>query len=385
MTKRICSLLLSLCLIFSLSTFAFATNGAHKTVDYIAQDWIDTQFSGDAEVSDTIVLRSDNSGEVVGYIVSFTKQSVPAGYIVLSCEDGEHPIIEFALEGQSVYHYLEQQLDVINSAASSGMVSSDSNEFLSSATTFEENVLYTDFIRYAIKISNGTQSALLDQFAQITSCSELDVMTDTAPMSDTFFDDYIDLPNESGSKTVGNITGANDIRALVMGDMPNVTPGEGNCGPTSLANTVKLYAEFSLNDNGGSLSNLKVNDSDAETYERLVEISGYSCGNAASMSTLVSSIKSFAVERGYSCTTTNYLLDLWSDFKRDVTADKPILLYTSSSAGTAHAQVVVGFWEYTNGGKYVKILSGWTSYPTFLKFKPSSLNNFNGYCVAISD
>lgn len=133
MTKRICSLLLTLCLIFSLSTFAFATNGAHKTVDYIAQDWIDTQFSGDAEVSDTIVL------------------------------------------------------------------------------------------------------------------------------------------------------------------------------------------------------------------------------------------------------------DLWSDFKRDVTADKPILLYTSSSAGTAHAQVVVGFWEYTNGGKYVKILSGWTSYPTFLKFKPSSLNNFNGYCVAISD
>ena len=153
-------MLLTLCLIFSLSTFAFATNGAHKTVDYIAQDWIDTQFSGDA---------SDNSGEVVGYTVSFTKQSVPAGYIVLSCEDGEHPIIEFALEGQSVYHYLEQQLDVINSAASSGMVSSDSNEFLSSATTFEENVLYTDFIRYAIKISNGTQSALPDQFAQITS------------------------------------------------------------------------------------------------------------------------------------------------------------------------------------------------------------------------
>ena len=55
MTKRICSLLLTLCLIFSLSTFAFATNGAHKTVDYIAQDWSDTQFSGDAEVSDTIV------------------------------------------------------------------------------------------------------------------------------------------------------------------------------------------------------------------------------------------------------------------------------------------------------------------------------------------
>lgn len=111
MTKRICSLLLTLCLIFSLSTFAFATNGAHKTVDYIAQDWIDTQFSGDAEVSDTIVL-----------------------------------------------------------------------------------------------------------------------------------------PNESGSKTVGNITGANDIRALVMGDMPNVTPGEGNCGPSNARHNMKLphFSHFIL-------------------------------------------------------------------------------------------------------------------------------------------
>lgn len=265
------------------------------------------------------------------------------------------------------------------------MISSESKEFFSSTTTFEEDVLYTDFIRYAIKISNGTQSALFDQFAQITSCSELDVMTETSPMSDTFFDDYIDLPNESGSKTVGYITGANSIRALVMSNMPNVTPGEGNCGPTALANTAKLYAEFSLNDNGSGLSNLKVNGSDAETYKRLVEISGYSSGDAAGMSNLVSAIKSFAVERGYSCTTTNYLLDLWTDFKRDVTADKPILLYTSSSAGTSHAQVVVGSWEYSNGGKYVKILSGWTSYPTFLKFKPSSLKYFNGYCVAISD
>ncbi len=93
------------------------------------------------------------------------------------------------------------------------------------------------------------------------------MLAESAPMSDTFFDDYIDLPNESGSKTVGNITGANNIRALVMGDMPNVTSGEGNRGPTFLANTVKLYAEFSLNGNDNALSDLKVNDSDDDTYE----------------------------------------------------------------------------------------------------------------------
>lgn len=385
MTKRICSLILTLCLILSLSTLAFATENSHKTVDYIAQDWIDTQFSGAAEVSDTVVLRSETTGEIVGYIVSFTNQSLPMGYIVLSCEDGEYPIVEFALEGQSVYHYLVQQFDIINSTASSSAISCGLNELFSSPITFEENVLYTDFIRYAIRITNGTQSALFDQFSQITNCSELDVMTESAPTSDTFFDDYIELPNESGSKTIGNITGANSISALVMSNMPNVTSGEGNCGPTSLTNIAKLYAEFSLKDNGSGLRNLKVNGSDTDTYNRFVEISGYSSGNPVSTSTLVSSIKSFAIERGYRCSTTDYISDLWTDFKRDINANMPILLYTSSSAGTAHAQVVVGFWEYTNGGKYVKILSGWTSYPTFLKFKPSSLNKFNGYCIAIFD
>ena len=103
------------------------------------------------------------------------------------------------------------------------------------------------------------------------------------------------------------------------------------------------------------------------------------------MSKLVSSLKVFAIEQEYSCTITNYLLDLWTDFKRDVGNDKPILLYTSSNAGTAHAQVVVGYVEYANGAKYVALFTGWRDYPTYLKFKPDSHNNFNGYCVSITD
>lgn len=51
------------------------------------------QFSGDAEVLDSVILRSEVTGKLVGYLVSFAKHDSPAGYIVLSCEDGEYPII----------------------------------------------------------------------------------------------------------------------------------------------------------------------------------------------------------------------------------------------------------------------------------------------------
>lgn len=385
MTKRIVSLILTICVVFSFSTAAFAADDTHKTVEYIAQNWIDSQFSGNAETSDTIVLRSECTGDIVGYLISFTKQNSPAGYIVLSCEEQENPIIEFALEGQSVYHHLKQQYDRIKNDTYSGLADGEVNETFLSQATIEENVLYTDFINYSININNNTQSVLLNQNLQVEVRPDLYLLDKTTPTSDTFFDDYIDIPTESGTKTVVNITGANKIQALVMGDMPNVTSGEGNCGPTSLANTIKLYAEYSLNGNDSALSSLKVNGSDDDTYSRLVELSGYSCDEPAKMSKLVSAIKSFAIERGYSCTTTNYLLDLWSDFTNDLEANRPILLYTSSSSGTAHSQVAVGYWEYTNGGKYIKILSGWTNYPTFVKYKPDSLNHFNGYCVSISE
>lgn len=383
MLKKILSLFLTLCMALGLSSVAFAVDDSYKTIEYIAQNWIDAQFSGNAEVENTISLRSVSTGETIGYMISFKSNDSPAGYIVLSCEERGQPIIEFSLEGQCVYHYLEQQYDEIKTTVSANMSISNLNNAFSAKAVVEDNVLYTDFISYSIRVHSDTQSMLFDQFLQFTPYSESNLMKSSTTQDDPFFTDYKTIPTEEGTKTVRNITGANEIRALCMEDMPNASSQEGNCGPTALANTAKLYAEFALNGNRGALSDLKVNDSDDDTYERLVAISGYSSSTPATMTTLVSSMRSFAIERGYSCTITDYSSDYWSDFTRDIAANKPILLYTANSE-KGHAQVVVGYWEYDMGEKYVKILSGWTTYPTFVKYKPSSLTRFNGYCVSIS-
>lgn len=384
--KRLLAALLTFCLVLGLCSTAFAQDNTESniTVEDIAEDWIETQLSGDATVSKIVVLYSTSNEQFVGHLVSFEKDAKPAGYIVLSHEEGAYPIIEFALEGPSIYQYIEDQFNSYKDNTASTYQDSISSMSLSAYSIVDENVLYTDFINYSLKIQDNDEALLFNQYKQVETCSELTHLNTEAPTSDTFYDDYIELPSESGSKTVVSITGANKIQALVMENMPGASSGEGNCGPTSLANTVKLYAEYKLNGNSSVLSNLKVNHSDNDTYSRLVEISGYSSTKPASMSTLVSAIKSYAIERGYSCSTSNYLLDLWSDFTGDIGNDRPVLLYTSSSAGTAHAQVVVGYWLYNSGSKYLKILSGWTSYPTFVKFKPSSLNHFNGYGISIS-
>ena len=379
--KKFFAILLMICTIFSFNMVTKAQDDTQKTVEYIAQNWIDVQFSGEAEVSQIVVLFN-SEGQFIGHLVSFEKNNVPAGYIVLSHEEQGHPIIEYALEGESIYNYLKDQFAANRSRIVAERQSLTESNNVSSFSIFED-VLYTDFINYSLKIEYDNEIMLYNQYNQVQTFSKTINISEIAPSSDTFYDDYITLPTDEGSKQFVNIPGANEIHALVMGEMPGVIEGEGNCGPTSLANTIKLYAEFKLNNNSSALTDLKLNDSDDDTYKELVKISGYTCASPASMSTLVSSIKTYATQQGYSCSTDDYRYDYWSDFTRDINAHKPILLYTSSKAGTAHSQVVVGHRMYDNGAKYLRILSGWTCYPTFVKFKPSSLNNFNGYCVSI--
>lgn len=381
--KRFLAAFLMICTMLSLNTVVFARENNQKSVEYIAQNWIDSHYSGDAKVSKIVSLYNTNN-ECIGQLVSFVKDDTPAGYIVLSHAERENPIIEYAFEGQSVYDYLENQFVANQANIVAERQKSSVTKMVSSYSIAEENVLYTDFINYSLKIKNGDETLLFNQNRQIQIFTDNKVATNKSPATDKFFEGYVDYPSESDSYDFDSIPGAYSSSALIMGNMPGVSSGEGNCGPTSLANTVKLYAENGLNGHS-ELPGLRLNGSDADTYSRLVTLSGYSSSDAASMSELLNALDDYSDERGYSCSIDNYWWDLWSDFTRDIGKDKPILLYTSSSAGTAHAQVVVGYRSYDNGAKYLRIFTGWSSSATFVKFKPDSLNHFNGYCVAISN
>lgn len=378
--KKLFTLLIALCTLLCFNTVTFAQENNQKSTDYIIQNWIDVQYSGNAEVSEIVSLYSNND-VFIGQLISFVNGNVPSGYIILSQMEDEHPIIEYSLEGQNVYDYLKEQFASYK-ANFAVERQKETVQPIASFSIAEENVLYTDFINYSLKVKSNNQTFLFNQNKEIQEFNDSKLTVKQPSRSDTFFDDYVDFPSESGSYVSGNITGANSDTVLIMGNMPGVTAGEGNCGPTSLANTVKLYAENGLNGHS-AIPNLRLNGSDSSTYSRLVQISGYSCNNPVGMDALLDALVTYSRERNYSCSIDNYWWDLWSDFTRDIGNNKPILLYTSSSAGTAHSQVVVGYRSYNNGAKYLRIFTGWSSSATFVKFKPSSLNNFNGYCVSI--
>lgn len=346
-----------------------------KSVEYIAQNWIDSQLSGNAGVSEIVCLYNEYKQQI-GHLVSFVQGDIPYGYIVLSAEETEHPIIEFSLSGENIYSYLKSEFEATQNTVSNPM---------SMFSIADENVLYTDFINYSLKIENNNQVLLFNQNSQIKTFEQVELKSMRAdiPTADTFYDDYVDFPsNSSGVSASWDIPGATS-KALIMSNMPNAAAREGNCGPTALANTVKLYAEYKVN-NQNPLKNLKLNDSNADTYKRLVALSGYTASSPATMPKLLDTLKAYSKERGCSCSIDDYWMDLWGDFTRDLKANKPVLLYTASSGGTAHAQVSVGYCSYNNGAQYIKIFSGWTSNATYVKFKPSSLKAFNGYCVKIT-
>lgn len=386
--KRLIALFVLLCTTLSFTTVAYAQKNDNqgnetKSLDYIVEDWIDTQYQGNAEVSQVVILKN-TSNQCVGHLVTFNKASKPAGYIVLSHQEEDYPIIEFAFDGESVYEYLEEQIETNRETLNRNLKQKSSTYTIAS-----QNVLYTDFINYSLKVQDDKDDVLLfDQNGQTTVFS--DTSSDIMPYSDTFWDDYYNYPPEgSSAEHTGNyLSAAIWSGAVKMSDMAS---GEGNCGPTSLTDVIKIYACDYIVSTGVELNytGLRINNSNKDTYNRLVELSGYSCSEPASMSELISGLKAYVKERQYNCSVGNYWFDFWSDFTRDVDNRKPILLYTSSSAGSAHAQVVVGYYTFTNSNtnestRYLLIHSGWRSTPSYLKFKPSSLNHFNGYCVTIS-
>lgn len=145
----------------------------------------------------------------------------------------------------------------------------DSIQYGASSSIRNENVLYTDFINYSLRIKNGDGTLLVDHNKQTTPISDC---TPT-PHSDTFWDDYYTFPPEGlSSHRYGeekNFDALDD--GLAMGAMAT---GEDNCGPTAITDVVRLYSKYELN-NHQPLPLLLLGSDDKKTYNRLVELSGY--------------------------------------------------------------------------------------------------------------
>lgn len=78
-------------------------------------------------------------------------------------------------------------------------------------------------------------------------------------------------------------------------------------------------------------------------------------------------------ELGYNCSFDEYLLNLYSDFTRDIKNDKPCMLSYRAKFGPkkdGHTVFVIGYVK-TTAYQYLHVADGWNTYSRYL--------NYNGY------
>lgn len=378
--KRFFALLLVVCLAMGLPTFASAESQEPVTVEQIAENWIATQYTGEAKVSRITSLLSYQN-ERVGEMVAFERDGVPCGYIVLSVADGEYPIVEFSMEGDNAYDYLVNSFEAAKNSSLSASLG-EASSMLTAEDQVEEDVMYTDFIRYSIRVNRGNESLLFDQYGKMESFAPAhEISSSELEIKKCEYDGYVEFLNDLYGWEDDLLPGARSNMGLVMREMPDGTKGK-NCVPTAATMIIKMYAEKALNGHE-KLSNLKYYGSDPSTYTRLATIMNYVPGSGTSYEYVYTSLQTYVPQKGYTCSVDDYWWDLWSDFTRDIDNKKPIYLHTVTSQ-TNHAQIVVGYRNYTNGAKYLRVFSGWRNYSTFVQFKTSVFSSFHGYCIAIS-
>lgn len=104
-------------------------------------------------------------------------------------------------------------------------------------------------------------------------------------------------------------------------------------------------------------------------------------------------MKSAVNGAGYSFSSDTYWLDLWSDWKRDLGNDFPILTSVygyKQNAGSwekvGHAIVAVGYREYESGANYLRVYDGWNwTNDKYIYFNSNYFTSVDGVCIKVSN
>lgn len=85
--KKLVASFLAVCTVLGISTSANAEEEQQfMTLDEVVDSWIDSMYQGEAEISKVFTLfeETNESSQNVGHLVTFDKDGIPAGYVVLS-------------------------------------------------------------------------------------------------------------------------------------------------------------------------------------------------------------------------------------------------------------------------------------------------------------
>ncbi len=348
------------------ATDVYTLKDVQNKLQVFSEDWISDNYSNRAVSLKEMVPIKNAKDTVIGYSLSFQENGEACGYVNIMIDGSvTEPVTEYALSGNDLYTDIEDYT-IRYMGKKYGIEPVQKQRILNiSSGETDEKVIYSDGIplNYARKVSINGQSRIIktdgDDVA-LTIYSQGASVTDTDKGNYDYIKDFNSWPGTvTDHKTVANLSG--------FVPSPQGSLGAGNnCSPSAVANIA-----FYFNDARG-YSNLiprysaggvyPGRDYDRTmSYARIVNLSGTTSENMP-VNIALSALEKYVKERGYKISVNNYWLDLFSDFVRDVKANKPIYTYIVSSTGvTARAVVTLGYVVRTGGNQYLQVFNNWSA------------------------
>lgn len=106
-------------------------------------NWLDTVYKQDGTKIDNITRMYNSDDRISGYIIDFSKNGVPNGYIVLD-KQSDNPIKEFAFNGDSITDRLESNT---NTSLNNLKIYNSAFNYLAMKTKSKINAFYDIYQR----------------------------------------------------------------------------------------------------------------------------------------------------------------------------------------------------------------------------------------------
>lgn len=332
-------------------------------IEYItyASMWAEMSYSIDVEISDTVQVV-DINGNPAGFMISFSYNDVPMGYIIvdLSCEN---PLKEYAYEGESLYEALSD--NATNIAKSASMFSESIND---------KRMICLSPLYYAVEIGNGMVSVN----GEIQTDDELVTFAEELADNEALYlSSGVSTTSISGGMVTtppGTLTNSHNITNLknyTPISTSNFTVGN-NCKFVASTNIFNYFQKCRGKNMLTTVSGMEAYDA---TYLKIEEY-------REDLGDMPSAIEQYMVDRGFS---NAYTVDHGTDssilsIKTDIDNNAPVLIYISRPSGESGSNhAVVGCAYQVRKDKttssityYIRIMDGWN-------------NNFNRFIAWNND
>ncbi len=335
----------------------------------------------------------DENDQLSGYCVDIVDDGTPNGYVVIKFSDNQPVVSEFCVEPnvKNPYDSILERMDV--SVGTDVLYSFEPYDY--QVYLPQENILvgyegeaeklsqsFADYKEQVRERNIEVSAALASR--QTSSCTTEGLPSDGDARKAVNYSslDGWSVISDSYTGTLksrANLSN-NSSGSFTFYSQNDITSGGRTyaCSVTALCNMMKYLRDYR--------GFTKISSSLSTLYSKLWSLAGTSSSGSTSNGSEAPAAKSYLQDLGYSASYGKYLFDWYSDFTRDINANKPILMSYGADFGGSeggHCVFVVGYVE-TSDYQYLRVADGWNRTPRYLNYNGYNYTRRDGWAFSVS-